>query len=62
MQEFLTTIFIYFVPSRCSVISVLLAVGAAGIPATAVTTIIALQAVNLPLHDLGLILAVEWLL
>lgn len=44
------------------VISVLLAVGAAGIPATAVTTIIALQAVNLPLHDLGLILAVEWLL
>ncbi|KAJ7390283.1 Excitatory amino acid transporter 2 [Desmophyllum pertusum] len=43
-------------------ISVAIAVGAAGIPVSGVMTIIALQAVNLPLHDIGLILAVDWLL
>jgi len=42
--------------------SVLIAIGAAGIPGDAMTTIIVLQSVGLPLHDLGLILAVEWLL
>ena len=42
--------------------SVLIAVGAAGIPGSAMTTTIVLQSVGLPLHDLGLILAVDWLL
>lgn len=42
--------------------AVALAVGAAGIPGAGVMTVIVLQAVNLPLHDVGLILAVDWLL
>ncbi|XP_029205461.1 excitatory amino acid transporter 1-like [Acropora muricata] len=38
-----------------------IAIGAAGIPsAGAVTTIVVLQAVSLPLDDIGLILAVDW--
>ena len=51
-----------FVSSCYSLMSVLIAVGAAGIPGSAMTTIIVLQSVGLPLHDLGLILAVDWLL
>ena len=40
-----------------------IAIGAAGIPsAGSVTTIIVLQAVNLPLDDIGLIMAVDWFL
>lgn len=34
--------------------------GAAGIPGGGIMQIIILQAVNLPLHDMGIILAVEW--
>ncbi|KAL9964503.1 hypothetical protein ACROYT_G028154 [Oculina patagonica] len=52
-------------PGRIVVVclmAVALAVGAAGIPGAGVMTIIVLQAVNLPLHDVGLILAVDWLL
>ncbi|KAL9964502.1 hypothetical protein ACROYT_G028153 [Oculina patagonica] len=45
-----------------TLMSVLIAVGAAGIPGSAMTTTIVLQSVGLPLHDLGLILAVDWLL
>ena len=38
-----------------------IAIGAAGIPsAGAVTTIVVLQAVSLPLDDIGLIMAVDW--
>ncbi|KAJ7390281.1 Excitatory amino acid transporter 2 [Desmophyllum pertusum] len=44
------------------VMSVLIAVGASAIPGSAMTTTIVLQSVSLPLHDLGLILAVDWLL
>lgn len=36
--------------------------GAAGIPGSGVMQIILLQAVNLPLHDWGLLLAVEWII
>ncbi|XP_074634515.1 excitatory amino acid transporter 1-like [Acropora palmata] len=40
-----------------------IAIGAAGIPsAGSVTTIIVLQAVSLPLDDIGLIMAVDWFL
>ena len=56
---------VYLAPlknSTYSLISVAIAVGAAGIPGSGVMTIIALQAVNLPLHDIGFILAVDWLL
>ena len=42
--------------------SIALAIGAAGIPGSGVMTIIALQAVNLPTDDIGLILAVDWFL
>ena len=37
-------------------------IGAAGIPGAGIMIIIVLQAVNLPLHDFGVILAIEWLL
>ena len=37
-------------------------IGAAGVPGAGILIIIVLQAVNLPLHDFGVILAVEWLL
>lgn len=44
-----------------SVTATAIAIGAAGIPsAGAVTTIVVLQAVSLPLDDIGLILAVDW--
>ena len=39
-----------------------MAIGAAGIPNSGVATIIVIQAVNLPLRDIGLILAVDWFL
>lgn len=40
-----------------------IAIGAAGIPsAGSITTIIVLQAVGLPLDDIGLIMAVDWFL
>jgi len=42
--------------------SIALAIGAAGIPGSGVMTIIALQAVNLPLHDFGLLMTVDWFL
>ena len=42
--------------------AVALAIGTAGIPGSGVMTITVLQAVNLPLHDVGLILAVYWFL
>ena len=34
--------------------------GAAGIPGSGIMQVILLQAVDLPLHDVGLIFAVEW--
>ena len=37
-------------------------IGSAGIPGSGIMIIIVLQAVDLPLHDFGVILAVEWLL
>lgn len=44
-----------------SVTATAIAIGAAGIPsAGAVTTIVVLQAVSLPLDDIGLIMAVDW--
>ena len=46
-----------------SITATAIAIGAAGIPsAGSVTTIIVLQAVNLPLDDIGLIMAVDWFL
>jgi len=45
-----------------SLISIAVSIGAAGIPGGGVMIIIVLQAVNLPLHDFGVIIAVEWLL
>ncbi|KAL9964504.1 hypothetical protein ACROYT_G028155 [Oculina patagonica] len=43
-------------------ITVVASIGAAGVPGAGILIIIVLQAVNLPLHDFGVILAVEWLL
>lgn len=37
-------------------------VDAAGVPGAGILIIIVLQAANLPMHDFGVILAVEWLL
>ena len=46
-----------------SITATAIAIGAAGIPsAGSVTTIIVLQAVSLPLDDIGLIMAVDWFL
>ena len=42
--------------------AVALSFGAAGIPGGGIMQIIILQAVSLPLHDMGLILAVDWFL
>lgn len=42
--------------------AIAVSIGAAGIPGAGVMILIVLQAVNLPLHDFGVILAVEWLL
>ncbi len=42
--------------------AIAVSIGAAGIPGGGIMIIIVLQAVNLPLHDFGVILAVEWLL
>jgi len=56
---------IYLSPGRIVVvclISIAVSIGAAGIPGGGVMIIIVLQAVNLPLHDFGVIIAVEWLL
>lgn len=45
-----------------SLMAIAVSIGAAGIPGAGVMILIVLQAVNLPLHDFGVILAVEWLL
>jgi len=37
-------------------------IGAAGIPGSGVMQIVVLQAVNLPLHDMGFILSILWFL
>ncbi|KAL9964505.1 hypothetical protein ACROYT_G028156 [Oculina patagonica] len=52
-------------PGRVVVVclmAIAVSIGAAGIPGGGIMIIIVLQAVNLPLHDFGVILAVEWLL
>lgn len=49
--------------SLSSLTATAIAIGAAGIPsAGSITTIIVLQAVGLPLDDIGLIMAVDWFL
>ncbi|KAJ7390284.1 Excitatory amino acid transporter 2 [Desmophyllum pertusum] len=56
---------IYLSPGRVVVVCVMaiaVSIGAAGIPGGGVLIIIVLQAVNLPLHDFGVILAIEWIL
>jgi Na+/H+-dicarboxylate symporter len=46
-----------------SVTATAVSIGAAGIPSAGnVTTIIVLQAVNLPLENIGLLMAVDWFL
>jgi len=52
-------------PGRIVVVclmAIAVSIGAAGIPGAGIMIIIVLQAVNLPLHDFGVILAIEWLL
>ena len=46
----------------CSLIAIAASIGAAGIPGSGIMIIIVLQAVNLPLHDFGIIMAIEWML
>lgn len=43
-------------------IAIAASIGAAGIPGSGIMIIIVLQAVNLPLHDFGIIMAIEWML
>ena len=46
-----------------SITATLASIGAAGVPqAGLVTMVIVLQAVNLPVEDIGIILAVDWFL
>ena len=54
----LLIVFFFF----CSLIAIAASIGAAGIPGSGIMIIIVLQAVNLPLHDFGIIMAIEWML
>ena len=51
-----------FLNPNHSLMAVAVSFGAAGIPGSGVMQIILLQAANLPLHDWGLLLAVEWIM
>ena len=57
-RNFANSIFFFF----CSLIAIAASIGAAGIPGSGIMIIIVLQAVNLPLHDFGIIMAIEWML
>ena len=41
--------------------AIVVSIGVAGIPGGGVAKIIVFQAVDLPLHDMGFVLAVAWL-
>ena len=59
-RNFANSIFFKFF--FCSLIAIAASIGAAGIPGSGIMIIIVLQAVNLPLHDFGIIMAIEWML
>lgn len=66
-DNYVTTCSLYILIKRIffphSLTATAIAIGAAGIPsAGSITTIIVLQAVGLPLDDIGLIMAVDWFL
>ena len=45
-----------------SLLTVVLIIGSASIPTAGMSTIVVLEATSLPLHDIGLLLALDWFL